>query len=575
MKKDALDFRNFKKVDEDSQQATLKHPQGHTIKINKNKLGPELKKQLAALPLHKAEGGAATAQNQKPNLREQLKKKVKYMADGGAPEDAPTMDTPANAAAPATVININPSPQLPRMQVPAEWASAEGNPAAATQPLGGPIPAPAPAPQAPAPAPAPAPAAQAPAPAQPSAADAFAQAQGQAIGAEQKAINSSTALGAQGAYGEAAATAAQGQQQAQALDADRQRQQHIGALAQKNLADVMQESQAALADYQNQKINPNHFQESMDTGKRVRTSIGLVLGNIGAAMGGGGVNPVLDYLNKQTDRDIQAQTAEMGKKLNMVSAYQQKFGNVKDATDMATAVQKLLLADDISKAAAQQAGPHAKANAQMLVSKLQGDAQAKLYELSNRRAQLDYMNSVNRQAQTEGPDKAFFDRQQMLNLTGQADLAKDERGRYIPGVGTAQRGVTDKEREEERHSQNLEKAFNEYEGLLKSAGTTGNWTTANKAAGSAARAKIQLELGQLAELGRYTPEEAKQYGNRIPDINSTHFTDADKNLMGQLKQENYDKWDSLRQNLGLPGLYTQYQGHTYRRGPSGEAILVK
>lgn len=51
-----LDLSKFKKTGQDKKSATLKHPDGHEIRIAVSGLSPDMKKRLAALPLHQAEG---------------------------------------------------------------------------------------------------------------------------------------------------------------------------------------------------------------------------------------------------------------------------------------------------------------------------------------------------------------------------------------------------------------------------------------------------------------------------------------------------------------------------------------
>jgi hypothetical protein len=55
-----FDLHKFKKIKEDNHSAVLQHPEGHKITISKKVLSPELKKQVAGLPMHMAEGGQVT-----------------------------------------------------------------------------------------------------------------------------------------------------------------------------------------------------------------------------------------------------------------------------------------------------------------------------------------------------------------------------------------------------------------------------------------------------------------------------------------------------------------------------------
>jgi len=74
------------------------------------------------------------------------------------------------------------------------------------------------------------------------------------------------------------------------------------------------------------QINPDRFYESMSTGKKIRTMIGIILG--GAA---GGIlrqeNPVMAMLNKQIERDIESQKLAQAGKMNL---YKQNLEILKD-----------------------------------------------------------------------------------------------------------------------------------------------------------------------------------------------------------------------------------------------------
>jgi len=74
------------------------------------------------------------------------------------------------------------------------------------------------------------------------------------------------------------------------------------------------------------QINPDRFYESMSTGKKIRTMIGIILG--GAA---GGIlrqeNPVMAMLNKEIERDIESQKLAQAGKMNL---YKQNLETLKD-----------------------------------------------------------------------------------------------------------------------------------------------------------------------------------------------------------------------------------------------------
>src|SRR3954469_15687420 len=52
-----IDFSRFKKVSSDKVSTTLRHNQGHEIKVAHKPLSPKFKEQLDRLPMYMAEGG--------------------------------------------------------------------------------------------------------------------------------------------------------------------------------------------------------------------------------------------------------------------------------------------------------------------------------------------------------------------------------------------------------------------------------------------------------------------------------------------------------------------------------------
>lgn len=141
-----------------------------------------------------------------------------------------------------------------------------------------------------------------------------------------------------GLAGEAKAIGAQGQQEAQVLEnrAAEEKSDQADYQSNYNQIDGMRnELQEAI---RNQKINPRNYIDSMTTGGRITTALGLILGGMGGGLTHQG-NPALDFLNKQIDRDIQSQQAELGKKENLLAANMKQFGNLRDATD-ATRIMK-------------------------------------------------------------------------------------------------------------------------------------------------------------------------------------------------------------------------------------------
>lgn len=89
----------------------------------------------------------------------------------------------------------------------------------------------------------------------------------------------------------------------------------------RNFQEFKDQQQKFIADYANNHIDPNHYVESMGSAQKAKTAIGLFLGGWGSAYTHQG-NPALDFLNKQIDRDIEAQKATLGQKKTLLEANQ-------------------------------------------------------------------------------------------------------------------------------------------------------------------------------------------------------------------------------------------------------------
>ena len=99
---------------------------------------------------------------------------------------------------------------------------------------------------------------------------------------------------------------------------------------QKALSDVNAEADKLREDILNTKIDPNRLWRDQSAGQHAASMVGIILGGIGAGMSRG-PNMALDVINRLIDRDVNAQTAELGKKQNALSFLMQKYNNLDHA----------------------------------------------------------------------------------------------------------------------------------------------------------------------------------------------------------------------------------------------------
>ncbi len=187
---------------------------------------------------------------------------------------------------------------------------------------------------------------------------------------------------------QALAEAQQGKNQAAILQAQAAQQQEQINTFQSHNADLENERQNFMKDVQNNHIDPQHYMNSLDTGGKISTAIGLILGGLG---GGGTSNQALTFLNSQIDNDIKAQQAELGKKENLLSANLKQFGNLRDATSMTKVMMSDLMSNKLQQAAAQAQGPLAKARALQAIGAINANSAATQSQIAMRKTLLGGM----------------------------------------------------------------------------------------------------------------------------------------------------------------------------------------
>jgi hypothetical protein len=111
-------------------------------------------------------------------------------------------------------------------------------------------------------------------------------------------------------------------------------------------------------------INPNAWAENRSTAQKVSTAIALMLGGFQSGFRGG-PNPVMEFLNKQIDRDIEAQKARAEQQATVYGAYRHLYGDSITAYNLTKAAALDVYNDKMQKAAAQLGTPQAAMKAQL------------------------------------------------------------------------------------------------------------------------------------------------------------------------------------------------------------------
>lgn len=141
---------------------------------------------------------------------------------------------------------------------------------------------------------------------------------------------------------------------------DLSHRQDLNKQFQDQLKDFNTHQQQYIQDYMKGHIDPKHYVDSMSTGQKILTGIGLFLGGAGAE---GGKNLAYESLQKNIDRDIASQQENIDKKKTLLSANQALYHDNVLALNQTRINMNDMMDHQIQLAASKLGTPQAKANA--------------------------------------------------------------------------------------------------------------------------------------------------------------------------------------------------------------------
>lgn len=104
------------------------------------------------------------------------------------------------------------------------------------------------------------------------------------------------------------------------------------AARQETLNDKLKDVDRVTSDYENMKVDPNHYFGSMDTAGKFAAGIGIMLSGLGAGLTGPNApNLALQQVNKAIDNDIEAQKANIAKAGNVAAAQRGALQDYREA----------------------------------------------------------------------------------------------------------------------------------------------------------------------------------------------------------------------------------------------------
>lgn len=652
-----LDLRNFKKVGEDVNSATLKHPKGHEIKIAKGSLSPTLKEQLSQLPSMMAKGGEVNkyafgsdepvSSSEKDSL-EQIQSDAGKQS-GHAPinininaSPAPAnkgealaqeaMNSPAKTSYSTDQNQFYSGKEHAWIQYPKELLPQKQEPVTTR------------------------PETMMPSDVQPAPSPGLSQ-------APEAPQNIPTAPMSPLPNAQPEPVTPQAPAPAPPAAAPTPEQSPYDLHKQAVMQDMNAEDQAWQHDLQNGHITPKTYAGlfgKKDTLGEIGTIFGMLIGGGGSALAKQ-PNMLLSMMNKKIDDDLQAQMQSKTNAQNFLKINQSaqmnkaQIGAISSENALRAAqitgigaenalreaqvtgigsenqvrraqVGRMGQENNLTQAqvrvtnAETNARSYALSRMQMNVAALHSLAQAinKMPLGSPQRQQaeqsLAMMNSAVQNENYSIADRAasasayarmlFGDQpgvapgseQQFQRYTSNLKMlgpqgevrAKDMEEKHIPGVqGQASISPSPKDRDDLKHLNNFGKGLSDAQEYLNKAGTLGfPFTSGARAQGVALSKRLELEIGNLEGLGRFTPEEAKRYKDMIPDLAGTHFTDKDQAKLNSIMKEVKEHRDTILQGSGImspqqdtssepASQYKVVNGIRYMRGPKGEAVPVQ
>lgn len=318
-----MDLKDFKKIDVTRTHTIFQHPDGHIIHVMHDKLDPAARKQMRDIPIEKkplklAEGTPEEPIQEQPSPEDRLKELA--------------AEPPKSEIKPIPVEEMNTQVEPENFPIPQAAQPQE-------QPTVSPT-----------------------------------------IGAETALLGSSQQIAGQEALGRAEAENIRAQQQATAENL--KNLQNV----QQNIANThatyrkrVEDSIKAMSEHPD--IDPNRYLGKMDTGGRVLTAIGLILGGMGAGLTGG-PNQALQYLQTQIDRDIEAQRLGVEKKRSLYTANLQMLKDEDAAAEMTRAQMLEMAKLKLNQAALQSADKAAIARSQVAIGALTAAQEGPLSRLA-------------------------------------------------------------------------------------------------------------------------------------------------------------------------------------------------
>lgn len=174
--------------------------------------------------------------------------------------------------------------------------------------------------------------------------------------------------------------------QAELIQNSQAQMQEMQAAQQKHAMEYEQQANAIAQELSTGVIDANRYWNSKSDLGKASTAIGLILGGIGGGLNRTGQNVALDFLNKNIDRDIEAQKADRQNKTSLLNQLTQKYGSQMQGEAMLRASLQAKLANDLAAAAAKTNDPLARNRAEQAIMAIKQQQAATMAPVIQERA---------------------------------------------------------------------------------------------------------------------------------------------------------------------------------------------
>lgn len=422
-----INTKQWKKINADDKFTYFQDLHKNELKVAHTTLSPKMRADLAALPVHMADGGMYGEPSDKKDDEEEDKKaedeSIKAL---GEVEPLPQMEKPAEpemptpAPSPEAAPSSPPVPQAmmadasmqPPPGVPAPTSAATPQPTVSRDPAAPAI-APEPSPQA---------ADAAAASIIPKAPESIEQDELKLMSAAQNQQLSGIKHAADAMVKQAAA-------EQLAAEESRKAMQDVADHFQNDYKALVDEQKAIWNDVRGGHIDPDRVWGERSTGGKIATIIGVMLSGLGAGMSGQ-PNMAMDVLNKAIDRDIDAQKANLSHKNNMLSALSNQMGSLRAGADMTKNIQLSLAATKMQEAAAKSKDPLVRANMEQQIGMLK-------QQMVQTNAKLSAQQTVNKLTEAANKDPSKIPQLLAAMRKVNPAAAKEAEEKYVDGLGFA------------------------------------------------------------------------------------------------------------------------------------------